>query len=89
VPFFHCFGLVLAIMASITHATAMVPIDHFSPFPLCRLSKTRAVRGARCAHHVYCHAGAPDSRNSSSRACVPALWRVPPASEVMQRWWTR
>lgn len=34
VPFFHCFGLVLAIMASITHATAMVPIDHFSPIPV-------------------------------------------------------
>ncbi|MFA9379560.1 MAG: AMP-binding protein [Acetanaerobacterium sp.] len=31
VPFFHCFGLVLAIMASITHATAMVPIEHFNP----------------------------------------------------------
>ncbi len=31
VPFFHCFGLVLAIMASLTHATSMVPIDYYSP----------------------------------------------------------
>lgn len=31
VPFFHCFGLVLAIMASVTHATSMVPIDYFQP----------------------------------------------------------
>lgn len=31
VPFFHCFGLVLAIMASLTHATAMVPIDYYQP----------------------------------------------------------
>lgn len=31
VPFFHCFGLVLAIMACITHATSMVPIDYYSP----------------------------------------------------------
>ena len=31
VPFFHCFGLVLAIMACLTHGTAMVPIDYFSP----------------------------------------------------------
>jgi len=31
VPFFHCFGLVLAIMACITHGSAMVPIDYFSP----------------------------------------------------------
>ncbi len=34
VPFFHCFGLVLGIMACITHATAMVPVDHFSPIPV-------------------------------------------------------
>ncbi|MEG0271762.1 MAG: AMP-binding protein [Hydrogenoanaerobacterium sp.] len=31
VPFFHCFGLVLAIMACITHSTAMVPIDSYNP----------------------------------------------------------
>ncbi len=31
VPFFHCFGLVLAIMACITHGTCMVPIDYYRP----------------------------------------------------------
>jgi len=31
VPFFHCFGMVLAIMACITHGTAMVPVDIFNP----------------------------------------------------------
>lgn len=31
VPFFHCFGLVLAIMACVTHDTAMVPINYFRP----------------------------------------------------------
>ncbi|MBC8530508.1 AMP-binding protein [Christensenellaceae bacterium NSJ-53] len=31
VPFFHCFGLVLATMACLTHGTAMVPIDYFRP----------------------------------------------------------
>ncbi|MCL1807940.1 MAG: AMP-binding protein [Oscillospiraceae bacterium] len=31
VPFFHCFGLVLAQMACITHATAMVPVEVYSP----------------------------------------------------------
>lgn len=34
VPFFHCFGLVLAVMSAITHGTAMVPIDHYSPVPV-------------------------------------------------------
>ncbi|NLE25264.1 MAG: AMP-binding protein [Clostridiaceae bacterium] len=29
VPFFHCFGLVLAITASVTHATAMVPLEYY------------------------------------------------------------
>lgn len=31
VPFFHCFGLVLAQMAALTHNTAIVPIDYFRP----------------------------------------------------------
>ncbi|MEG1501044.1 MAG: AMP-binding protein, partial [Clostridiales bacterium] len=31
VPFFHCFGCVLAIMACLTHGTTMVPIDAYSP----------------------------------------------------------
>lgn len=31
VPFFHCFGLVLAILASVTHASTMVPLEYFQP----------------------------------------------------------
>lgn len=31
VPFFHCFGLVLAVMASLTHGTSMVPVDYYQP----------------------------------------------------------
>ncbi|MFI3163343.1 MAG: AMP-binding protein [Bacillota bacterium] len=31
VPFFHCFGLVLAIMASLTHGTTMIPLLYFTP----------------------------------------------------------
>lgn len=31
VPMFHCFGCVLAIMASVTHATTMVPIESYNP----------------------------------------------------------
>lgn len=36
VPFFHCFGLVLAIMACLTHGTSMVPIDFYSPLKVMR-----------------------------------------------------
>lgn len=31
VPLFHCFGLVLATMASITHGTTIVLVDHYNP----------------------------------------------------------
>jgi len=31
VPFFHCFGCVLAVMASVTHGVAMVPVETFAP----------------------------------------------------------
>ncbi len=31
VPFFHCFGCVLGILASVTHGTTMVPVDHYNP----------------------------------------------------------
>jgi fatty-acyl-CoA synthase len=31
VPYFHCFGSVLAVMASVTHGTTMVPVELFDP----------------------------------------------------------
>jgi fatty-acyl-CoA synthase len=31
VPMFHCFGMVLAMTASMTHGTTMVPVPQFSP----------------------------------------------------------
>lgn len=36
VPFFHCFGLVLAIMACITHSTSMVPLESYRPIDFLR-----------------------------------------------------
>jgi len=43
VPFFHCFGSVLAVMASVTHGTAMVPIVTFNP-----LQVLQAISQERC-----------------------------------------
>jgi len=34
VPLFHCFGLVLGVMACITHATSFVLVDYYSPVPV-------------------------------------------------------
>ena len=48
VPFFHCFGLVLAVMACITHGTSMVPVEAYSPVTVMNaISKERctAVHG--------------------------------------------
>ncbi|MRR56951.1 MAG: AMP-binding protein [Deltaproteobacteria bacterium] len=43
VPFFHCFGSVLAVMASVTHGTTMVPIVTFNP-----LQVLQAISQERC-----------------------------------------
>ncbi len=43
VPFFHCFGMVLSIMASITHATTMVPVEYYSP-----LTVLQTIEAERC-----------------------------------------
>lgn len=43
VPFFHCFGLVLAIMACVTHGTTMVPLEYYQP-----LKVMQAIQSERC-----------------------------------------
>ncbi len=43
VPFFHCFGLVLAIMASITHGATMVPVETYSPHEV-----LKAIQAEKC-----------------------------------------
>ncbi len=43
VPFFHCFGLVLATMACITHGSAMIPVEAYSPVPV-----MNAISSERC-----------------------------------------
>jgi fatty-acyl-CoA synthase len=43
VPFFHCFGSVLAVLASVTHGSTMVPIVTFNP-----LQVLQAIEKERC-----------------------------------------
>jgi fatty-acyl-CoA synthase len=48
VPLFHCFGCVLAVLASVTHGTTMVPVEIFSPEAVLRTieaEKCTAVHG--------------------------------------------
>jgi fatty-acyl-CoA synthase len=43
VPFFHCFGCVLGVMACVTHGSAMVPVEIFDP-----LKVLRTIEQERC-----------------------------------------
>jgi fatty-acyl-CoA synthase len=48
VPFFHCFGCVLAVMAAVTHGSTMVPVESFHPETVLRTieaEKCTAVHG--------------------------------------------
>ncbi len=48
VPFFHCFGCVLGVMACVTHATTMVPVEIFDPLKVLQTiekEKCTAVHG--------------------------------------------
>ncbi|WP_298438613.1 AMP-binding protein [Geobacter sp.] len=43
VPFFHCFGCVLGVLACVTHGAAMVPVELFDP-----LTVLRTIEKERC-----------------------------------------
>ncbi|MBO7659626.1 MAG: AMP-binding protein [Clostridia bacterium] len=43
VPFFHCFGCVLGIMACVTHGSTMVPVERYHP-----VRTMNAIRDGRC-----------------------------------------
>ncbi len=48
VPFFHCFGSVLAVMASVSHGAAMIPVEIFDPLKVLQTieqEKCTAVHG--------------------------------------------
>lgn len=49
VPLFHCFGLVLAVMACITHGTGMVPVEYFQPI---KVMKAVSEEGCTALHGV-------------------------------------
>jgi fatty-acyl-CoA synthase len=43
VPFFHCFGCVLGVMACVTHGAAMIPVEVFDP-----LQVLKTIEAERC-----------------------------------------
>ena len=80
VPLFHCFGLVLGVMAIVTHGATAVIVESFDP-----LLVLASVQKEKCTA-LY---GVPTmfiaelessrcSRCSTCPACAPASWPVPP-----------
>lgn len=43
VPFFHCFGCIIGVMACVTHGSTMVPVEYFNP-----LKVMQAVQEEEC-----------------------------------------
>ena len=80
VPMFHCFGMVLAMTASMTHGVTMSPITAFSPR-----------KGLHCINQekITCFHGVPtmfiamlshpDFETTDFSHMRPALWREAPA----------
>jgi fatty-acyl-CoA synthase len=46
VPFFHCFGCVLGVMACVTHGTAMLPVETFDPLKVLQVLETERCTAA-------------------------------------------
>lgn len=59
VPMFHCFGMVLAMTAAMTHGTTLLPLPYFSPKPaLACINMEHITLFPWGAYDVYCHVGA-------------------------------
>ncbi len=56
VPMFHCFGMVLAMTAAMTHGATMSPIPYFSPKQSLECIKRRGLPVSTRTDHVYRHA---------------------------------
>ena len=74
VPMYHCFGMVLGVLAAMTHAAASVlPGEGFEP-----LAVLQTVAGERCTALMACRPCSSrnwsirDSPNSIYRRCAPA-----------------
>ncbi len=87
VPFFHCFGLVLAVMACITHATSMVPVEYYRP-----TSVMKAIQEEHCTavHGVPTMFIAmlehPDFKNYDFHTLTPGIMAGSPCPvKVMQQ----
>ncbi len=77
VPLYHCFGMVLAVLACVSVGANMVfPGEGFDPAAtLAAVAEEQLHRVARRADHVHRRTGSSGLRHAStSRGCAPASW---------------
>ena len=89
VPMFHCFGMVLAMTASMTHGATMCPMPYFSPearrWHCITQEQITAFNGVPTMFIAMLQpCRLPQDRLLAT--CAPASWPAPPAPpELMQR----
>ena len=81
VPFYHCFGMVLANLACLTHgACLVVPGASFDPLATLRTSRRSAApRSTGCRRCSSPSSSTRASATSTSRACARGSWPARPA----------
>ena len=81
VPMFHCFGMVLAMTASMTHGTTMCPIPAFSPQEGPGLHQPGAdhLPSMGCPPCLLPCWATRTLPTPTSATCAPASWRAAPA----------
>ena len=85
VPLFHCFGLVLAVMACITHGTTMVIVDYFSSEKVMKAcSEENARPCTECPQCSLPYLSIPILRNINLIS-ARALWRALPCPIKVMR----
>ena len=82
VPMFHCFGMVLAMTASMTHGAMMSPITASSASTKSRSRPSTAC--PRCSSPCWSIRTLP---TPIFRICAPASWRAAPARSRSCRTW--
>jgi fatty-acyl-CoA synthase len=75
VPFYHCFGMVMANLGATSHGAAMViPSPASTPTPRCGPSSRSAARPCTASPRCSSPSSRWTSRPTTCRRCAPASW---------------
>ena len=89
VPMFHCFGMVLAMTASMTHGATILPLPYFSPKPaLACINNERITAFHGVPTMFIALLEHEDFPRPISPICAPASWLALPAPSPSCRMWS-